>query len=101
MTERTAVVTGGSAGLGFALAEQLGAEGIGISILGRDTRRLRDAAERLRRGGTDAAAVPCDVSRQDEVRAAFEEISRNRGLTYLFNVAGVGRFGPVEALSEA
>jgi NAD(P)-dependent dehydrogenase (short-subunit alcohol dehydrogenase family) len=100
MAERTAVVTGGSAGLGFALAEQLGTEGIGVSILGRDTGRLRDAAERLRRGGTDAAPVPCDVSREDEVRAAFEEISRNGGLTYLFNVAGVGRFGPVEALSE-
>lgn len=100
MADRTAVVTGGSSGLGLALAELLGREGIGVSILGRDPQRVQDAAEHLRSEGAEAYGVPCDVSRQDQVRAAFGEISRRRPIGYLFNVAGVGRFGPVEDLTE-
>jgi NAD(P)-dependent dehydrogenase (short-subunit alcohol dehydrogenase family) len=100
MGNRTAVVTGGSSGLGFALAELLGAEGIAVSVLGRDPTRLGDAVARLRDGGADARGIPCDVSSQDQVRAAFEEIGREGSPAFLFNVAGVGRFGPVDELTE-
>jgi uncharacterized protein len=100
MADRTAVVTGGSSGLGLALAELLGAAGLGVSIIGRDPDRLRGAVEQLRGEGTDAEGVACDVARQDELRAAFEAISRRGTIGFLFNVAGVGRFGPVEAITE-
>lgn len=99
--DRTAVVTGGSSGLGFAIAELLGAEGIAVSIIGRDPRRLEEALGRLREAGAKAHGVACDVSRQDQVRGAFDEIAGRGSLRFLFNVAGAGRFGPVEELTEA
>jgi uncharacterized protein len=99
-TDRTAVVTGGSAGLGFALAELLGAQGMGVSIVGRDPLRVSEALDRLRDAGTDAHGVACDVSHQAEVHRAFEEIAGRGSIGFLFNVAGAGRFGPVEDLTE-
>jgi uncharacterized protein len=101
MGERRAVVTGGSSGLGLALAEQLGRAGIGVSILGRDESRVRTAVERLRGEGADAQGVACDVSSQAEVRKTFDDISSEGSIGLLFNVAGVGRFGPVEEITEA
>jgi NAD(P)-dependent dehydrogenase (short-subunit alcohol dehydrogenase family) len=101
MPDRTAVVTGGSSGLGFALAELLGAQGIRVSIIARDPERVRDAVERLRDGGADANGIPCDISSQDQVGAAFDHIAGRGSLAFLFNVAGVGRFGPVEDINEA
>jgi NAD(P)-dependent dehydrogenase (short-subunit alcohol dehydrogenase family) len=94
------VVTGGSSGLGLALAEGLSAAGIGISIIGRDPDRLSEALARLRGIGADAHGVACDVSSQDQVLRAFEEISARGSVGFLFNVAGVGRFGPVEEITE-
>lgn len=99
--DRTAVVTGGSSGLGFALARGLGAEGIGVSILGREAGRLGDAVERLRDTGADVRGVACDVSREDQVREALEDVAARGPLGYLFNVAGIGRFGPVEETTAA
>jgi len=95
-----AIVTGGGSGLGLALAEGLGRTGISVAILGRDPDRLDDALRRLRAGGGDAEGFPCDVSRQADVRDAFSRISRDRDVRLLFNVAGAGRFGPVEELTE-
>lgn len=94
------MVTGGSSGLGFALAEGLSAEGVEVSIIGRDPRRVSDALARLRGTGADIHGVACDVSSQDQVRGAFGEIAARGSIGFLFNVAGVGRFGPVEELTE-
>jgi NAD(P)-dependent dehydrogenase (short-subunit alcohol dehydrogenase family) len=94
------VVTGGSSGLGFALAEGLSAEGVEVSIIGRDPGRVSEALARLRGMGAAARGVACDVSSQDQVRRAFDEIASRGSVGFLFNVAGVGRFGPVEELTE-
>jgi NAD(P)-dependent dehydrogenase (short-subunit alcohol dehydrogenase family) len=95
------VVTGGSSGLGFALAEGLSAEGVEVSIIGRDPGRVSEALARLRGTGVAAHGVTCDVSSQDQVRRAFDEIASRGPVSFLFNVAGVGRFGPVEELTES
>jgi uncharacterized protein len=100
LADRMAVVTGGSSGLGLALAELLATEQIAVSILGRDPQRVRQAVEHLRAGGADAEGVACDVARESEVRTAFGEISMKGRIAFVFNVAGVGRFGPVEELTE-
>ncbi|MGH2654055.1 MAG: SDR family NAD(P)-dependent oxidoreductase [Actinomycetota bacterium] len=99
MVDRLAVVTGGSSGLGLALAEGLNAEDIGVVILARDAARLEDALGHLRAAGVEVRGVPCDVSDQAQVRAAFQDVAASGTLRFLFNVAGVGRFGPVEDLT--
>jgi short-subunit dehydrogenase len=99
MTDGAAAVTGGSSGLGFALAERLAADGRPVFVLGRDRRRLEDAAGRLAGAGAEVRWISCDVSDADQVRGAFDEIGRSGPLAFLFNVAGVGRFGPAEDLT--
>lgn len=94
------MVTGGSSGLGFALAEGLSTEGLEVSIMGRDPGRLSEAVARLQGTGATAHGVVCDVSSQDQVRRAFDEIATRGSVGFLFNVAGVGRFGPIEELTE-
>jgi NAD(P)-dependent dehydrogenase (short-subunit alcohol dehydrogenase family) len=100
MAENRAVITGGSSGLGFALAEALVARGVAVTILARDERRVRDAVERLRGTGADAHGIPCDVSRESQARAAFDEVAEMGPLGLLVNAAGVGRFGRIEDLTE-
>lgn len=100
MADRLAVVTGGSSGLGLALAEGLGAEGIAVVVLGRHPGRLERAVGHLRAGGAEATGIRCDVSDQVQVRAAFDRVAGTGTLRFLFNVAGAGRFGPVEDLTE-
>ncbi|MGH2678277.1 MAG: SDR family oxidoreductase [Actinomycetota bacterium] len=101
MADRMAVVTGGTSGLGLAISEQLGSEGIAVSIIGRDPQRVRDAVDRVRAVGAEAHGLPCDVSRQEDVRAAIEEFGERGRIEFLFNVAGVGRFGPLDELSDS
>jgi NAD(P)-dependent dehydrogenase (short-subunit alcohol dehydrogenase family) len=96
----TAIVTGGSSGLGLSLAEGLADEGLSVAILGRDGRKLDEAVDRLRAGGGDAHGYPCDVSSQAQVTEAFGRIAVLGTPGFLFNVAGVGRFGPVEEITE-
>lgn len=100
MAASWAIVTGGGSGLGLALAEGLGRAGISVAILGRDPHRLGEALGRLRAGGADSESFVCDVSKQADVDDAFSRISHDRQVRFLFNVAGAGRFGPVEELTD-
>lgn len=84
--------------MGYALAEGLCSAGLEVSIIGRDARRVAEAEARLREMGGDVQGIVCDVSRQDQVGRAFEEVGGP--VAFLFNVAGVGRFGPVDDITE-
>jgi short-subunit dehydrogenase len=94
------IVTGGSSGLGFALAQGLTRRGVEVALLARDPQRLDRAVEELREEGATASGYPCDVSREAEIGEAFARIAEAGTVRLLFNVAGVGRFGPAEELSE-
>jgi 3-oxoacyl-[acyl-carrier protein] reductase len=97
-----AVVTGGSKGIGYAIAEALVRAGAGVAISARHEDEVREAAERLNGlGGGRAVGVAADVRSPDDVRrlvrAAVEALG---GLDVLVNNAGVGRFAPIDELSE-
>jgi short-subunit dehydrogenase len=95
-----AVVTGGTSGLGFALAEGVTRRGKRVALLARDPQRLDGAVAKLREGGASASGYRCDVSREGEVREALGRIAGQGTVRLLFNVAGVGRFGPPDAISD-
>lgn len=90
---KVALVTGGSRGLGFAIAEELVGHGARVVICARDEERLERARELLSARGGDVRAIRCDVSSRDEVEQMIADIGR---VDVLVNNAGVIAVGPVE-----
>lgn len=68
---KTALITGGNGGIGFAMAEALIAAGADVCIWGSNRDKTETAAARLAKAGGKAAAVVCDVSDEAAVDAAF------------------------------
>jgi len=85
-----ALITGANRGLGFATARLLADAGVSVIIGSRDRSRGEAAADDLRREGFDAACVQLDVTSDDSVAAAADQIaSRHGGLDILINNAGI------------
>lgn len=91
---KTAVVTGGSSGLGLATAELLARRGAALELIDISAERLEQGAEKLRSGGAAVRVHRVDVTDGDAVRTCFEEIGR---CDVLVNSAGIeGPAGPLE-----
>lgn len=90
-----AVVTGGAIGIGYAIAEELGAAGARIAILDFNSEGGVRAAARLAASGIQTRAYPVDVSDSAQVDEAFEAVHRDfSGLDIVVNNAGVSLIGP-------
>ncbi|XVS67471.1 SDR family oxidoreductase [Actinosynnema sp. CA-299493] len=91
---KIALVTGANKGIGFAIAQGLGAIGFTVAVGTRDEGRREDAVERLRAAGVDAFGVALDVTSEDSATAAATTVERTAGrLDVLVNNAGIsGRF---------
>jgi len=85
---KRAVVTGGSRGLGFALARELRAQGARVAICARGEEQLLAARAKL---GDDVVAIRCDVADRDQVDALIDEVGP---VDILVNNAGVIAVGP-------
>ena len=84
MPQRRFLITGGSQGIGAALAEQAAAAGHAVVVTGRDPRRLADVASR-----TGVHAVQADVARGDDnARVVADCVARMGGVDVLINNAG-------------
>jgi 3-oxoacyl-[acyl-carrier protein] reductase len=97
---KVAIVTGGSRGIGFAVARALGLEGARVAIASRTARELEDARATLAREGVDVFARPTDVRVSDEVDALVNAVESHwsRGVDILVNDAGAyGAIGRLEA----
>ena len=96
----TAVVTGASKGIGFAIAESLARNGANVFICARDKAELRRAVDDLSKFGRVEGEI-CDVRSEDQVRMLIDECERVfGGLDILVNNAGMGIFGKtVEEIS--
>ncbi len=96
---KIAVVTGGSAGMGFAAAKLFVAEGADVVITGRDRAAL-DAA--VRAIGRNVEAIGSDVSKLDDIDALRDHVAARHGrLDILFANAGTARPQPLDQVSEA
>ncbi|MGZ4193475.1 MAG: SDR family NAD(P)-dependent oxidoreductase [Solirubrobacteraceae bacterium] len=91
MAQRTAIVTGGSSGIGFAIARMLLGEGYGVTVAARRPEKLADAVAQLSATGGEVASVAVNMASEDaaaQVVAAHRE--RFGRLDVLVNNAGVG-----------
>jgi NAD(P)-dependent dehydrogenase (short-subunit alcohol dehydrogenase family) len=99
MDARAALITGGSSGIGLAIARALGGEGYGITLSARRPEKLESAADELRAEGLTIEAVPANVANEDDIKRAVEAHEQRFGrLDVLVNNAGIGIGG---AIAEA
>lgn len=101
LTGKVAIVTGGSRGIGRAIASSFLREGISVTITGVNAQHLREAETELSRGlagGVTVYAAAADVRDHLAVESVMEEtVRRQGGFDILINNAGVGWFGSVES----
>jgi NAD(P)-dependent dehydrogenase (short-subunit alcohol dehydrogenase family) len=94
------LITGGSRGLGLALARQFGREGCRVAICARDEDELARAREYLLRRGTETMTVRCDVTKRSDVEQMMDEVTAHYGhINILVNNAGIIHVGPIESMT--
>lgn len=97
LKEKTAVITGGSRGIGFAIAEELSSQGANIVICSRTEKQLNDAVDTLSDKNKKAFGIAADVSQFEDCQRLIEFAHSQTGrIDILVNNAGV--FGPVGLL---
>jgi short-subunit dehydrogenase len=90
VSAKLAVITGGSRGIGLAMAHVFAKNGYAVIITGRDPKRLQDAADELRKKQAEITTIPCDVRDPVSVEKLFQEISKHYStIDVLINNAGV------------
>ncbi|MFN3404834.1 MAG: SDR family oxidoreductase [Cytophagaceae bacterium] len=90
MNNKVIIITGGSSGIGFALAEKFGKEGSKVVITGRDNIKLFQAADKLRIKGIKVVSVVADSSlEEDNARVIYTAIKEFGKVDVLINNAGI------------
>jgi NAD(P)-dependent dehydrogenase (short-subunit alcohol dehydrogenase family) len=101
LTGKVALVTGGSRGLGFLVARDLGRLGCKLVICARDEAELARAREDLARDASDVMAIRCDVSDGDDVDRMVRRAEARFGrIDVLVNNAGIIEVGPLDSMSR-
>jgi 3-oxoacyl-[acyl-carrier protein] reductase len=97
-----AVVTGAGRGIGRAIAVELAQRGCNVALLGRHAERLADVAEEVVRRGRHAVALPCDVSRSEDVAKAARRVLVDLGAprVVVSNAGVVHRTSVLETTDE-
>ncbi|CAL9376099.1 3-phenylpropionate-dihydrodiol_cinnamic acid-dihydrodiol dehydrogenase [Nocardiopsis dassonvillei] len=101
LTGRVALVTGGSRGLGLAMAREFGERGASVVVCARDADELDRAVADLEARGIPARGFPCDVRDPGEAERLVEKAEAAFGhLDFVVNNAGIIQVGPQEVLTE-
>jgi NAD(P)-dependent dehydrogenase (short-subunit alcohol dehydrogenase family) len=97
LADKAALITGGSSGIGLAMARALGEDGYGITIAARRPEKLDQAAAELREAGIDVHHVAANMREEEDIKRMVGEHQERFGrMDVLANNAGVGIAGPIE-----
>jgi len=100
---RSAIITGGSKGLGLAIAQEYAASGADVAILARDQGALAEAKSQIEAGapGRKVVAISCDVAKAADISRACDEAMSAFGKVDIFvNNAGQSTRGPSETITD-
>ena len=98
---KSVLITGGSRGLGLALARELGRRGANLTLMARDEAELRRARQDLSARGVQTQIAPGDVTLLSDIERAIDTAVAAYGqLDVVANVAGIIQNGPLDNLSE-
>ncbi|MGH3642821.1 MAG: SDR family NAD(P)-dependent oxidoreductase [Mycobacterium sp.] len=101
LNSKRALVTGGSRGLGFAIARELCAEGVHVALLARDRGAVEAAAGQLQTLGYQAIGIAADTAQDEGVSVAVHEVNeRLGGVDILVNSAAKAAGGPPTGLVD-
>jgi gluconate 5-dehydrogenase len=102
LSGKTALITGSSQGIGWALAKALAAAGAGVVLNGRGQQRLNDVATELAAAGHTAHAVAFDVTDPVQVQSGISHVEeRIAAIDILVNCAGIQHRSPLQDFAEA
>jgi len=97
LTNAIALVTGGSAGIGYSIAKTLAESGARVAITGRDKGRLEQASKAL-----GVTPIQANVAKEADVERTYKEVLAKFGdLDILVNNAGIGTFKPLVEIDKA
>ena len=98
---KVAIVTGGTRGIGFAIAKVLVGAGATVAITARSEQDLANAVSQLNETKSGSAVgYVCDVRSHDQVKSVFRRVAQDfGGVDILINNAGIGLFEPVETMT--
>jgi NAD(P)-dependent dehydrogenase (short-subunit alcohol dehydrogenase family) len=95
---KIAVITGGSSGIGLAMAQRFAIEGAHVIIAGRRQSELDEAVKRI---GEKATGVQGDMSKLADLDRLYATVKQQKGqIDILFANAVIGEFSPLEKISE-
>src|SRR5580704_15473090 len=102
LTGKTVLITGGTDGLGLALATRLATEGAAVGVCGRDEERLRAAEAAVRAAGGDVLAQRADVTRAGDLEAFVEAaVTRWGRIDGVVHNAGRASGGSIETIEDS
>lgn len=98
---KVALITGASAGIGFATAKNLAEKGVKLSLASRTESKLNDAKDKiLEKHDTEVITIPTNVRKEDEIKRMVKKTKEHFGkIDIVVNNAGIIRYGDIEALS--
>jgi len=98
MADRAALITGGSSGIGLAIARALGEDGYGLTVAARRPDKLEAAVKELTDAGIEAHPHPANMAKEEEIQALVNAHQERFGrLDVLANNAGLGIGGEIAA----
>lgn len=102
LQDKVILITGGSRGLGLALAEQFAQEGARLALCARQEDELTQACYKLAALTADVLTLPCDVSSPRQAHQVIEQVIKHYGhIDVLVNNAGIISVGPQQTLTRS
>ena len=93
------LVTGASSGIGAAISKKFSSQNYQVILSSRSKNKLVDLNKELSNLGYESYVIPCDVTKEDDIKNLYKESSKIGFVNCIINNAGFGKFSKIEDVS--